>query len=67
MQPRSKKKFTKAQIETAIQVLMETDMVKNWAEGELRAFGVQPDAAAGAKFIEEQKRKVAERIVKTAV
>ena len=58
-------KFTRRELEIAVQVLMETDLVKNWAEGELRAFGIQ-DSTAREKFLEKQKRKIAERIIRTA-
>jgi hypothetical protein len=60
------KKFTKHQLETAIEVLMETDLIRKWAVGELRAYGVPENTPEGRKFVLEQRRKIAEKIVMSA-
>lgn len=58
--------FNKRQKDVAVKVLMETTLVRNWALGEARAFGVNPESEKGMKFLLDKRRELAERIVSTA-
>jgi hypothetical protein len=58
--------FTKRQLDVAIRVLMETDLVKRWAEGELRAYGIGKDTPEGKNFLLKERRKQAEKIISSA-
>lgn len=57
--------FTSRQKSIAIRVLIETTLVKNWALGELRAYGLEPTSVDGQKFLREKRRELAERIIST--
>lgn len=61
---RDKHGFTEHDRETAIQVMTKSKIVRDWAKGEARAFGVSLDTPTGRKFFEEKCRKQAERLVK---
>lgn len=56
-------KFTKRQVEAAIQVLKESDLVRHWALGELRAYGVNPDSPAGQEFFSKKTEEIARKIL----
>jgi len=58
--------FNRRQIDSAIKVLAETDLVKNWASGELKAYGMSIDTPAGQKFYDEKRLEQAQRIISTA-
>jgi hypothetical protein len=45
---------------------METDLVRKWAQGELKAYGVSEDTPEGKKFFAEKRKKVAEKIISSA-
>jgi len=57
--------FTTRQKAIAIKVLMETTLVKNWALGELKAYGLDPASADGQKFLQEKRKELAERTINT--
>ena len=61
---RSHSKFTKHEIETAIRVLMEAKIVRNWVESEAKFFGVDLDTPKGKKFSETNARVMAERLIR---
>lgn len=61
---REKSKFTKHQIETAIQVLMESRIVRNWVESEAKFLGVDLSTPAGQEFYEREARAAAQRLIK---
>ena len=60
----TRKRFTKHQIETAIQVLIESSMVRNRVIGEARFLGVDLDSADGTEFMERELRRYAEILIK---
>jgi hypothetical protein len=60
---RVKPKFTQHQIDTALQVLMESKLVRNWALGELHAYGLDENTTAGAKFLLEKTKEIALKII----
>ncbi len=55
--------FTKHEVDTAIKVLLESDYVKNWVFGELRAFGVDPSSPEGIRFIQKRSPEIAKKII----
>lgn len=57
-------KFTKHEIETAIRVLMESQMVKHWVESEARFLEVDLNTPRGQEFYEREARLAAERLIK---
>lgn len=61
---RNSKGFTEHEIEVAIRVMAKSKSVIEWAQGELRAFGLSVDTPAGKKFFEEKCREQAQRLVK---
>jgi hypothetical protein len=50
--------------EIAIRVLMQSRQVKNWVDGLITAFGIDPNTPAGHQFIEKQSRAAAERLIR---
>lgn len=56
--------FTSHEREVAVRVMMQSKLVRQWAEGELRAFGLSVDTPAGKKFFQEKCREQAQRLVK---
>jgi hypothetical protein len=50
--------------ETAIRVLMQSRQVKNWVDGLIKAFGIDPNTPAGKLFSEKESRKAAERLIR---
>lgn len=61
---RDKNGFTPRDREIAIQVMAKSKLVRQWAEGELRAYGLSPDTPIGKKFFEGKCKEQAERLVK---
>ena len=61
---RDKHGLTPHDHETAVRVMAKSKIVRQWAEGELRAFGLNPDTPTGRKFFEEKCREQATRLVK---
>lgn len=57
------KKFTNHQIETAIQVAMESKAVKNWVEGEMKFVGNDMSTKEGREFYERESRSAARRLL----
>lgn len=57
------KKFTNHQIETAIQVAMESKAVKNWVEGEMKFVGNDTSTKEGREFYERESRSAARRLL----
>ncbi len=58
--------FQQKTLNTAIDVLMETDLVKRWAKGELKAYGIQEGTPEYDKFYKDKRRAVATKIINTA-
>lgn len=56
-------KFTQHQIDTAVQVLIESKLVRNWALGELKAYGLNQNSPASQKFLSEKTREIALKII----
>ncbi len=44
-------------------MLKRSKYVKNWALGELRAYGIDKDSEKGKAFIEEANDRIARRIL----
>lgn len=61
---RDKHGFTTHDRETAVQVMMKSRMVQEWARGEARAFDVDIDTPGGKKFFEKKCREQAERLIR---
>lgn len=59
-----KGKFTKSEVEAAIRVLVESKIVRNWVQGEARAFGVDLTTLRGQEFYVREARAAAERLIK---
>lgn len=59
-----KGKFTKSELETAIRVMMESQIVKHWVDGEARFLGVDLNTPQGQEFYDREARAAAERLVK---
>lgn len=51
------------QRDIAIRVLMGTKLVHNWAMGELKFLGVDPESPVGKSFLEDKTHKLAETII----
>ena len=49
--------------EIAFKVLVKTDYVRNWALGELRAYGIRPESVEGVKFIRDKSKHIAFKIL----
>lgn len=64
MSPAKKVRFTKHQIETAIEVLMESKIVRNWVEGEAQFLGVDLATTRGREFYAREARLAALRLIK---
>lgn len=58
-----KGKFTQHQVDTAIEVLMDSDYVNNWVSGELKAYGVDEDSTEGKRFKEKRSREIALKLL----
>lgn len=50
------KKFTKKQVDTAVEVLANSRMVRNWVKKEAGFLEVDLESPEGKKFVEEQCR-----------
>lgn len=57
-------KISKHDRETAVRVLMKSKIVRNWVEGQMRAFGVDASSPEGIQFYERESRAAAERLIK---
>ena len=57
-------KFTKHERETAIRVLMQSGIVKNWVKAQAEFLGVDLSTAAGREFYERNARAYAEKLIK---
>ena len=56
--------FTEHELETAIRVMMKSKIVRNWVEGQARAFGVDLNTPEGKEFHKKESRAAAERLIK---
>jgi len=61
---RDKYGFTTRDYEVAVRIMSKSKLVRQWAEGELRAYGLGLDTVAGKKFLEQKAREQAERLVR---
>ena len=61
---RGKAKFTKRQRENAIEVLMQSRIVRNWVESQAKLLGIDLNTPAGHEFFEREARAQAERLIK---
>jgi len=64
LHPLGKSKFTRGQVETAIQVLMEGRTVSNWAKSQMNFLDVDVGTPEGAAVFEKAKRKLAEDLIR---
>jgi hypothetical protein len=64
--PRRKpgEQFTPHQIETAIEVMMESKSVKRWVQGQARFLNVDLNTPKGEEFRQREGRKEATRLVR---
>lgn len=58
------RKFTKHDLDTAVKVLMESVIVKNWVSGMAKSFNIRLDTLEGRVFYEREARAAAERLIK---
>jgi len=58
------RRFTRRQIDIAIEVLAKSQFVQKWCEGEARAYGIAKDSPEYAKFVAENSRKYARRLLR---
>lgn len=58
-----KEKFTDHDVETAVRILIESHYVRNWIEGEAKAFGLSLDSLEGLRFRERRSRELAEKLI----
>jgi hypothetical protein len=56
--------FTKSQIETAVLVLKESKMVKEWVNGHLRFLSIDPNSPKGIELIKRESDKYARKLLK---
>ena len=61
---RSKAKLTKHELDTAVRVLMESHIVKNWVESQAKHLGIDLNTPAGHEFFMREARAQAERLIK---
>lgn len=50
--------------EIAVEVLMESQMIQKWVQGELKAYGLDSGSPEGKVFIEKQSRMHAEKLIR---
>lgn len=55
--------FTPHQIETAVLVLMESKTVRKWVMSQAKFLEIDIDTVEGKNFLENQKRKMAEKLL----
>lgn len=55
--------FTIEQINTAVEVMKYSKIVRNWVLSELRAYGIDPTSAKGQSFIAREMEKAARKTV----
>lgn len=60
---KKKAKFTKHELETAIRVMMESRIVKNWVKSQAKFLGVDLSTPTGQEFYERETRAAAERYI----
>jgi len=58
------KKFTRKQIEAAIEVLSQSQFVLNWCKNEASVYGVAEDSPEYRKFVEEKSWQYARRLLR---
>ncbi len=61
---RHRRKFTKRQLETAVEVLKECPIVLGWVKSQGKFLGVDFDTPAGEEFLEKQTTIAAWRIIR---
>lgn len=59
-----KGKFTKREVETAIRVMMDSQIVRNWVTSEARFLEVDLNTPQGQEFYTREARAAAERLIK---
>ena len=58
------KKFTRKQIETAVEILSQSQFVLNWCKNEASVYGVATDTPEYEKFVKEKSRQYARRLLR---
>ena len=58
------KKFTKIEIDTAVKVLSNSHIVKNWAKNMAKAFGVDITTDRGKSWYEKKCEEVARNLLR---
>lgn len=61
---RKRRRFTTRQIETALEVLRESDIVRKWVQSQANFLGVDLNTPEGAAFLEKNSTKMARRLLK---
>lgn len=56
--------FTPHDYEVAAHVMTKSKIVREWAQGLLKAFGLEPDTPEGKRFLEKKSMEQAQRIVR---
>ena len=59
-------KFTRHEKEIAIEVLMESSMVRHWVESQAKFIGVDLSTPQGQEFYDRERRAYAEKIIKSS-
>lgn len=57
-------KFTKRQLEIAVEVMIESRYVRNWVKSEAKTYGVDLRTPEGQKFKLIKSREMAELLIK---
>ena len=60
---RPRRRFTKRQIETAVEVLKETRMVRRWVESQAKFLKVDLSTPQGKEFFERETAFAARRLI----
>jgi len=58
------KKFTRKQMEIAIEVLSQSQFVLNWCKSEARTYGLKHGTPEYEQFVAEQSKQYARRILR---
>ncbi len=61
---RNSKGFTQHQLKTAVDVLVESDAVRAWVEGQARAYDVDLSTPEGKAFYVRTARQHARKLIK---
>lgn len=59
----NKPRFTKKQIETAIEVLKASSMVRKWVKSQADFLGIDLDTPRGQEFYEKNATEYAHRLI----